>query len=112
MTRSTRLIWIAAAITWDIVLIGAALSAELPAGHDCKREWIQACVRSDQDPYRDWYPPKMYDAVQQAEIMKRSRHFCEFDNRGPCKDWPKELKAGSAYDHQLHDGGDGTVNME
>ena len=99
-------------VLFFIAVAGSAMpvyAAELPAGHDCKREWIQACVGSDQDKYRDWKPPKMYTIEQQIEIMKRSRHVCEFSNEG---EWPKELKAGSIYDRQMHDGGDGTVNME
>ena len=98
-----------------IAVAGSAMpvyAAELPAGHDCKKEWVQACVGSDQDKYRDWKPPKMYTVEQQIEIMKNNRHVCEFDNRGECAEWPKEIRAGSVYDRQMHDGGDGTVNME
>lgn len=51
---------------------------------DCKKEWVSACVRSDQDKYRDWYPPKMHTDQEVYEIMKRSKHICEFTDKGPC----------------------------
>lgn len=99
-------------MTRILFFIAVAGSAMPVYAMDCKREWIQACVGSDQDKYRDWKPPKIYTIEQQIEIMKNNRHVCEFDNRGECAEWPKEIRAGEVYDRQLHDGGDGTVNME
>ena len=104
-------------ILFFIAVAGSAMpvyAAELPSGHDCKREWIQACVGSDQDKYRDWKPPPMHTIEQQIEIMKRSRHVCEFDNRGECAEWPKELlhRSGEQYNAQGHLDSGGTVNFE
>lgn len=100
-----------------IAVAGAAMpvwAGELPAGHDCKREWIQACVGSNQDKYRDWKPPKMYTVEQQIEIMKKNRHVCEFSNEGECAEWPKELlhRSGEQYNAQGHLDSGGTVNFE
>ena len=74
-------------------------AAELPAGHDCKREWVQACVGSDQDKYRNWKPPVMHTLAEQVEIMKRVKHICEYTNKGKCADW-KPIKAKQKIEYE------------
>ena len=96
-------------ILFFIAVAGAALPVY---AMDCKREWVQACVGSDQDKYRDWKPPPMHTIEQQIEIMKRSKHVCDYSNEGNCNDWPKEIRAGEVYDLQVHELSDGTLNIE
>jgi hypothetical protein len=74
-------------ILFFIAVAGSAMPVwadRLPVGHDCSKEWIQACVGSDQDKYRDWKPPTMYSAAQMQEIMENGSHICEYSKTGDC----------------------------
>lgn len=57
---------------------------KLYPGHNCAKVWIQACVGSSQDKYREWKPPRMYTPKEQVAIMRKGKHICEYTDKGPC----------------------------
>lgn len=46
--------------------------------HDCKKDWIYACIGSKQDKYRNWKPSPPQGTIQEiGETICRSRGFDE-----------------------------------
>ena len=85
-----------------IAVMGSAMPVyanDLPE-HDCKKEWVQACVGSKQDKYRNWKPPVMHTPQEQAEIMKRGKHICEYTDKGKCAGWKKVDRSVIEYDER------------
>ena len=86
------------------LLIAALLFCTPAYALDCKKEWVQACVGSDQDKYRNWKPPKMHTLKEQAEIMRKGKHICEYTNKGKCADWkPIKVKQKVEYEEGVYE---------